>query len=164
MKRLSVVHDVYIKGVIFSSIVHIGDNMEIVARSRALAVQRELPRFKETEGSFAEYPFFRRPFPQPPINQLPAMSVDNLGSVIRVGFVNIFSLSSSGVLQIGSNHRIDAVSRIKHFRQFIMPKEQLPAFPVTAPLGPVGGTAGAGAAAGASLREGPEAGAGGGVD
>lgn len=122
MARLSIVGTVNINDIGSSSTVHVGDNVNTVLRSRALAVQREVPYFFGNEGNFNVYPFFSRPIPVPQPPEPVAMSVDNWGSLIRVGCIRILAISSSSVLQIGSNCNTRGESRIKHFRQFVTNK------------------------------------------
>ncbi|MBD0382436.1 spore germination protein GerPE [Paenibacillus sedimenti] len=122
MARLSIVGNVYINDVSSSSTVHIGDHVSTTLRSRALAVQREVPYFYGNEGNFDVYPFYRRPFPVPQPPEPFTMSVDNWGSVIRVGGIRIIAVSSSSLLQVGSNCDSRSETRIKHFRQFVTDK------------------------------------------
>jgi spore germination protein PE len=121
MKRLSIVGTIKINGMLFSSLLQIGDNAIIEAQSRVFAVQRETARFWGREGRFDMYPIFTRPVPRPPEWDEVAMSVDNLGSFIQVGHVRILSLSTSAIMQVGSNRVIQAESRVKNIRQFTTP-------------------------------------------
>ncbi|MDF2649749.1 MAG: Spore germination protein GerPE [Paenibacillus sp.] len=50
------------------------------------------------------------------------MCVDNLGSFIRVQNIRILGVSSSAVLQIGSNRITSAETHIKNTRQFVTDK------------------------------------------
>jgi spore germination protein PE len=121
MKRLSIVGSMKVNAVIFSSILQIGDNSVIQAKNRVFAVQREISQFWGDEGSFAAYPIFNRPIQLPPETGTVAMSVDNLGSVIKVGKLGLLSLSSSAVLQVGSNCILEAESRVLNIRHYIKP-------------------------------------------
>jgi spore germination protein PE len=121
MKRLSIVGNIKINNVIYSSILQIGDNAVIDTRSRIFAVQREISQFWGHEGNFNEYPIFIQPIPEPPILDSVTMSVDNFGSFIQVGQVHIKSLSTAALMQVGSNRVIESESRIKNIRQFIRP-------------------------------------------
>lgn len=121
MARLSIVDGVYMNDVSSSSAVHIGDNFRTTLVSQALAVQREVPYYSGNEGSLAPFPFYRRPIPLPQPGEPVHMSVNNWGSCIRVGVIRILGVSSSAALHIGSNRCVEAVSRIKHFRQFVSP-------------------------------------------
>ncbi|MFD0694598.1 spore germination protein GerPE [Paenibacillus sp. GCM10027628] len=122
MARLSIVGTVYVNDVGSSSNLQVGDHVSTTLRTRALAVQREVPYFYGNEGNFDVYPFYRRPFPVPQPPEPVAMSVDNWGSFIRVGGVRILGIASSSLLQIGSNHDSRSESRVKDFRQFVTDK------------------------------------------
>jgi spore germination protein PE len=128
MARLSIVGDVNVDDFGSSGILHVGDHVATILKSRALAVQREVPMYYGNEGNFDAYPFFSRPFPVPQPPEPVTMSVDNWGSFIRVGSIRILGVASSSLLQIGSNCSTQAEVRIKHFRQFVTnkpgPKEQ----------------------------------------
>jgi spore germination protein PE len=121
MKRLSLVGSMKVDG-LSSSILQFGDNAVIQAKNRVLAVQREISQFWGDEGSFEAYPIFNRPIQLPPEIGTVAMSVDNLGSVIKVGRIHVFSLAASAVLQVGSNRILEAESRIINIRQYVTPE------------------------------------------
>jgi spore germination protein PE len=123
MKRLSMVGTIKINGMLFSSLLQIGDNAVIQAQSRVFAVQREIARFWGREGRFDMYPIFTRPVPRPPELDYVAMSVDNLGSFIKVGHIRILALSTSAIMQTGSNRVLEAESRVKNIRQLISPRQ-----------------------------------------
>jgi spore germination protein PE len=122
MKRVSLVGSIKVNGMLFSSILQIGDNAVIQAKTRIFAVQREVAQFWGREGNFEMYPIFKRPSPEPPAIDTVTMSVDNLGSFIQVRHVRILALSTSAVLQVGSNKMIEADTRIKNIRQFVTPR------------------------------------------
>jgi spore germination protein PE len=122
MKRISMVGSMKVNG-ITSSILQIGDNAVIQAKNRVFAVQREISQFWGEEGSFAAYPIFNRPIQMPPETGKVAMSVDNLGSVIKVGKIRVLGLSASAVLQVGSNRILEAESRVLNIRHYIKPIE-----------------------------------------
>ncbi|NQX71512.1 spore germination protein GerPE [Paenibacillus alba] len=128
MARLSIVGYVYINDLSSSSVMHVGDNVSTVLQTRVFALQREVPFYYGNEGSFAAHPLFQRPFPIPQPPEPFTMCVDNLGSFIRVKGIRILGISSSAVLQIGSNRITSAETRIKNIRQFVTdkpgPKEQ----------------------------------------
>lgn len=122
MVRLSIVDNVYINGLSSSSIMHVGDNINTALKTRVFAVQREVPFYYGNEGSFKAYPFYQRPFPIPQSPEPFTMSVDNLGSFIRVQNIRILGVSSSAVLQIGCNRITSAETHVKNIRQFITDK------------------------------------------
>lgn len=122
MVRLSIVSNVYINGISSSSVMHVGDNINTALKTRVFAVQREVPFYYENEGSFKAYPFYQRPFPIPQPPEPFTMCVDNLGSFIRVQNIRILGVSSSALLQIGSNRITSAETHVKNIRQFVTDK------------------------------------------
>ncbi|OXM84759.1 spore germination protein GerPE [Paenibacillus rigui] len=118
MTRWSVVRDLKINSVAQSSIVQIGDNESIVPMTRALAIQRAFPYFWDDEGNF-DYPIFSRDIPFMGAQENLHMSIDNRDSAIQVGCIKVVAIAVSSVLQVGSNEKIVADSRIKYFRQFV---------------------------------------------
>ncbi|MEW9701024.1 spore germination protein GerPE [Paenibacillus sp. SI8] len=122
MARLSIVGTLHTLDISSSSILHIGDHVETALKSRALAVQREVPFFYGNEGNFEAYPFYHRPIPIPQPPDPVTMTVDNWGSFIRVGGIRIIAVASSSLVQIGSNCSTQSENKIKHFRQFVTDK------------------------------------------
>ncbi|TYS65649.1 spore germination protein GerPE [Sutcliffiella horikoshii] len=119
--RISRVNDINLHSLSFSSYFHIGDSYYINAKSRALAVKREFPRFYGNEGNFSEYPIFSMQSPTPVLTERVNMSVNNVNPNICVNTIKIKGVSSSSVLQIGSSQTICAESRVKHIRQLLGP-------------------------------------------
>lgn len=117
MVRTSAVKNAYVNSVGLGSILFVGDCVEVKPRSKALAVQRQIADFSGDEGSFEAFPIYSRPIPRPDPSDEVQFTVTNRSSFIHVGAVKITSISSSSVLQIGSNLSIDAESRTKHIRQ-----------------------------------------------
>ncbi|MDF2716752.1 MAG: spore germination protein [Paenibacillus sp.] len=117
MVRTSAVKNANINSVGLGSIVLVGDCVEVKPRGKALAIQRQIANFNGNEGSFEAFPIYSRPIPRPDPSNDVHFTVTNCSSFIHVGAVNIISVSSSSVLQIGSNQTIDAESRTKHIRQ-----------------------------------------------
>lgn len=128
MGRLSIVGYVYVNEIGSSSVMQVGDNVNTALDTNVFAVQREVPIYYSNEGSFKAYPFYQRPIPAPQPPEPFTMCVDNLGSFIRVRGLRILGVSSTSILQIGSNRISSGVSRVKNIRQFVTnkpgPKEQ----------------------------------------
>ncbi|NOV02911.1 spore germination protein GerPE [Paenibacillus planticolens] len=122
MARLSIVGCVRVTSISSSSVMQVGDNVQSALETKVFAVQREVPIYFGNEGSFAAYPFFRRPFPVPQPPEPFTMCVDNLGSFIRVRDVRIVEVSSSCLFQIGSSRIIGAEARVINIRQFVTNK------------------------------------------
>ncbi|NLP50000.1 spore germination protein GerPE [Bacillus sp. RO1] len=120
--RISRVNDINLHSLSFSSYFHIGDSYYINAKSRALAVKREFPRFYGNEGNFSEYPIFSMQSPTPVITERVNMAVNNVNPNICVNSIKIKGVSSSSVLQIGSSQTVCAESRVKHIRQLLSPE------------------------------------------
>ncbi|WP_438432576.1 spore germination protein GerPE [Gorillibacterium sp. sgz500922] len=116
MTRLSVIGFIDIDNVSYASTVFIGDNCAIVPRTQAIAVRRDFTSYYGNEGSFADYPIFRRRWPRLPVPTDVRVTKRDEG-VIRVDFIQIKSISTSAVLQAGSTHTVDAEFRVKQFRQ-----------------------------------------------
>ena len=125
MERISVVNNVKIITILYSSIFMVGDAGIIEPRSRVIAVQRRRPEFSDEEAMFSQFSFFSRPLPA----FLPAEHIDmeiiNENPRIEVGNVKVIGMSVAGVFQIGSNSIIHAKSRIKHIRHYLLETEQL---------------------------------------
>lgn len=121
MARVSAVQNVVVREVGFASILLAGDCVNVQPRSKALAVQRQSSIYYGNEGSFQQFPIFSKPIPLPVIDENVHFTVNNLNPLIHVKNVDIVSISSSSVLQIGSNRTIDAENRTKHIRQLISP-------------------------------------------
>lgn len=119
--RISKVEEINVHSLSFSSYFHIGDSYYINAKSRALAVKREFPKFYGNEGNFSAYKLFNMQSPTPILNENVNMTVSNVIPNICVNIIKIKGVSSSSVLQIGSSQTIRAEARIKHTRQLLGP-------------------------------------------
>jgi spore germination protein PE len=119
MIRSSSVGQIKINDVSLASVIQIGDNESIKPTSKALAIQREIADFRGNEGDFNDFPLFSRVIPIPEVYEEVHMFVENTYDKIEVGRIRVSAFSSSAVLQIGSNRRIESEARIKHIRQFI---------------------------------------------
>jgi spore germination protein PE len=133
MKRLSIVDNIHILAISTACIIHIGDNKVIRPRNRVFALQRKVAEFLGNEGNFDD-PLFTVPIPQPASICDVTMSVDNLGSFIKVGRVKILGVSSSSVIQAGNTELIDAEARIKNIRQYVTEPGKSSGTPLTAGL------------------------------
>lgn len=102
----------------YASIVQIGDCDTVLPSSSALAIQRQRAVFFGHEGSLGQFPIFNRPIPRlRSVSEEELRFIDRRQGPIVVDIVDIISLSSSAVLQVGSNRRIEALNRVKHIRQ-----------------------------------------------
>ncbi len=115
-KRTSIIKNIRIRALTFTSIFEIGDSSYIHSFTRALAVQREEELFFANEGDFSDE-IFRRPFPAMPIMEPVYFERVSLNPVIKVDHIDIISISSSAVLHIGNSKNILLESRVKNIRQ-----------------------------------------------
>lgn len=119
MSRISIVQDVKLRSMLFSSMVQVGDNVAIDAGADILAVQRELPIFRGDEGDMRQIPIFSQQLTVPIIDEQVDVKRINTSGRIEVGSVDILGLSVASVLQIGSNRSVTCFCRTKHIRQLI---------------------------------------------
>lgn len=117
--RISLVKNIKINSVLFSSIVQIGDFNIGNVKSKVLAVQREIPIFLTNEGNFEVYPLFSRPIPIPVMDGSIRHHVVHQSPFIKVKNIKINGISASSIFQVGSSHWIESEARVKHIRQLI---------------------------------------------
>lgn len=117
MKRTSIVQFFHGETVILSSVVQIGDSQKIASRTRALAVQRQYELFFGNEGEHS-FPIFTKPIPKfQSDSRNISLQTLHQSPVISVRSIRVISVSSAGVVHIGSTSTVDAESRIKNIRQ-----------------------------------------------
>ncbi|MGD6817720.1 spore germination protein GerPE [Metabacillus sp. 84] len=119
--RNSIVDAAYVNTLGLSSVFQIGDSREIVPKANVFAVQREAEIFYDNEGDFSRYEIFQIPIPRPVRTETVIPSYFHEKPFIRVKFVKLLAVSTSGVFQIGSTDLIDAEARVKHTRQLFRP-------------------------------------------
>lgn len=117
-KRNSFVQNIDVQSVFLGGVFNVGDSVQTLANSYAIAVQREQEIFFGNEGDFQHYPIFSEPFlipslPEPP----PFIKKYNESPNIRVGHIHIKGISVSGMMQIGSTNLVSLQSRLLHIRQ-----------------------------------------------
>lgn len=115
-KRTSVVDQLKIDSLIFSSVLEIGDSSYIQSLSRALAVQRESEIFHGYEGNFNLDPLFRMPIPREELSENITITSNQLNPVIKVHSVDILGVSAASSIHIGSSQHIVNEARVKHIR------------------------------------------------
>ncbi|MEB3100882.1 spore germination protein GerPE [Ferviditalea candida] len=118
MPRLSAVENIKINVVLFASTAFIGDNLVIRPRTRAVAVHQRYPVYLMDVPEFRAT-VFRRPKLKPVVREEVDMEIVNRVPVIKVDNVNIRSVSTSAVFQVGSTGIIDAEARVKHARRIL---------------------------------------------
>lgn len=119
MSRWSIVRQMNITNISLASILQIGDNESIKSKTKALAVQRQVATFQENEGNLEAYQLFSRVIPIPEVYEQVDMKVENLCDYIQVNCIRVLAVSTSSILQVGSNCQIENEARVKHFRQFV---------------------------------------------
>ncbi|MCL6606346.1 MAG: spore germination protein GerPE [Paenibacillus sp.] len=119
--RVSSVGDIRITDV--SSVLEVGDSESITPVNHTIAVQRERAIFFQNEFNFRDYAIFFRPIAEQVLNENIRMTTTNEFS-IDVKKMEIFSVSASGVIHIGSSGFLRAESRIKHIRHLLREKPQ----------------------------------------
>lgn len=117
--RVSLIKNVDIKAIAYSSIFHIGDIDTLAPKAYVFAVQRELPFFWADEGNLAYYPIYSEPIPKPIITESIDINFINASPFIKVNNIKILGISTSAITQLGSNRIIDAEARTKHVRHLI---------------------------------------------
>lgn len=125
-KRTSSVQNVKLTTLSTGTIFEIGDSKEITPVSQAIAIQRERAIFHVNELHFQDFFVFSMPIPQPIADQSVEMIRVNESPYIQVGYIDLFSISSSAVVHLGSSETLQADSRIKHIRHLFERKEQTP--------------------------------------
>mgnify|MGYP001950885861 CR=1 FL=1 len=116
--RSSLVENIQLTTLLFSSICNIGDVENISSRANVFAIQHTKHTFfsNEVPSPFSFYPIFTEPprfqLGEPP-NSVQTFHVD---PVIHVGNLSIIGTSASSVIQIGSLFNGFFDSRVKHIR------------------------------------------------
>lgn len=124
MVRWSLVRFLKVNSVSQGSILQIGDNQTVQPEAKVLAVQHEAALFTGNEGDMDAYASYSREIPAVTAHEPVTMSIHNEYDYIQVGIVRILSVNTSGVVQIGKNERIEAVSRVKRIRQTNTPVDK----------------------------------------
>jgi spore germination protein PE len=120
--RYSIVNDMKVRTLSFSSVLEIGDSNWIRSETKAFAVQRERELFFSSEGDFSQYPIYNEPIPLPALPETVRMStIDEMP--IKVNKINITGISFSSVVQIGQTCNVYMESRVKNIRQ-LTPREE----------------------------------------
>ncbi len=118
-QRTSVVPNIFINSISFSSVFEIGDVSKINTSSQALAVQREYPLFVENEANYSSYQIFSENIPIPVIHEFVDQTFIHENPIIKVDSLKITGISNSSVVQVGSADSLFAETRVKHIRQLL---------------------------------------------
>lgn len=125
-KRTSSIQHVKLVTLSTSAVFEIGDSKEISPVSKAIAIQRERAIFLVDELHFQDFNIFSMPIPQPLAYESVDMVQINESPHIQVGSIELFSVSSSSVVHLGSSESIQTDSRIKHIRHLFERKQKIP--------------------------------------
>ncbi len=117
LTRISKVDNIKVKSVIFASTIQIGDSNNINGLARVLAVQRQREVFYSNEGDFSLFNIYSYPLPLPPINEPLTIHTTSPNPIIKVGSIDVTSLSTSAFMHIGNTEHIRMESRVLHIRQ-----------------------------------------------
>lgn len=125
-KRTSSIQHVKLTELDTTAIFEIGDSQEIKPISKAIAIQRERAIFLANELHFEDFFIFSMPIPYPISDQSVEMIRINEIPHIQVGHIDLFNVSSSSVVHLGSSECLLSESRIKHIRHLFERKQQNP--------------------------------------
>lgn len=120
--RRSVVGGVRILSVQLSSVVQTGDSLGMATNARVLAIQRQVPVYLGNEGNLAQFDIFRQPVPDPSTDEPYQFNKIDACPDIKVGFIDIYGISTAAALQIGSTGSLSMDNRTKHIRQLLRGK------------------------------------------
>ncbi|WP_168119275.1 spore germination protein GerPE [Paenibacillus sp. HB172176] len=112
-----------------SGMLQIGDRCETRATINALAVQRAEDHLTAGSVYFESYPFFERPWPslqdtEFDEDQALELSHVHCSNAILVGAIYLIAAGSSSSILVGNSKKLTATTRIKHIRQFPLPKPE----------------------------------------
>lgn len=119
MPRTSVVGSIRMHAVTSASALQVGDLDKFAARSRALAVQRQVSHFLENEGDLRQFALFSRPIPQPPMTEQVRIDFFNEDPYIRAERIRVISAAASSLVHVGAVRQMELEARVKHIRQFV---------------------------------------------
>ncbi|MEX2461447.1 MAG: spore germination protein GerPE [Paenibacillaceae bacterium] len=119
MQRISIVKNIEVSSVTSASTFIVGDTVKITARTRAIALQRQVAKFFANEGEFADFPMFTKEIVKPSLEGRVNMCVRNESPYIKVNNIDVIGVAEASTMQIGSTRILDVEARIKHFRQYV---------------------------------------------
>jgi spore germination protein PE len=123
--RISSIGHISATAVDDSSIIEIGDTVEITPVNHVIAVQRERAIFFENEFNFMDYSMFARPLVQLVVKEDIALTRINESPVIQVKNINILRVLGSSLVHLGSSQMMKAEARIKNIRHLLRERSQL---------------------------------------
>ncbi|TLS37923.1 spore germination protein GerPE [Pseudalkalibacillus caeni] len=122
--RSSVVPIVKVNDTSSSSIVQIGDSVNLAPRADVFAVQRELPIYYGREADdLSPFPIYTQPIPEPIIDEPIKITTYHENPIIHVRSIGVVGIGASGILHIGSTRSVNCEARVKNIRQFLKEPE-----------------------------------------
>jgi len=118
LNRLSVVQCIDFNIVIIGSVVQIGDAFSLSADAKALAYQKNVADFVQSDIEKIYASFYSHVPAIPDLTDDIQVSFNNPKPVISVNSISGLALSNSAVLMIGSINSVSNIVRNKHFRDF----------------------------------------------
>lgn len=119
MYRTSVIEEVKIYSIELAAVLQTGDTEKIECFSAALAIQRESTNFGRFDIPLNKYDIFSQGVVVPVCPPIKIKKTFHANPFIRVGKIDIFGISSSALLHIGSVGEMTLQSRVKHIRNFL---------------------------------------------
>ena len=119
MTRTALVTYLKIISISDGSILQVGDTVQAAPFSNVLAVQREYPRYAGNEGALTAFPLFAQEIPAVIVKEEVRLSIRSDDPYIRVPFIEITGVSTSGIVHLGNTGTIAAQVRTKHIRQML---------------------------------------------
>ncbi|WP_157801841.1 spore germination protein GerPE [Gracilibacillus salitolerans] len=116
MPRTTKVKQIRINSVSRSSLFQIGDAKEIEPHADILAVQKEGGVSSDKGFELDQYPIFRTTLQTIPDPEVVVGEHCHHHKNISVTTIDITGISSSAIVQLGSNKKIDSLARQKHIR------------------------------------------------
>ncbi|SFL38037.1 spore germination protein PE [Gracilibacillus orientalis] len=100
----------------YSSLFQIGDANEIEPNADVLAVQKEGGISSDKGFELNQYPIFNRTIQTIPDTEVVVGEHCHHEKNISVSTIDIMAVSTSSVVQLGCNKKIDSLARQKHIR------------------------------------------------
>ncbi|MCP8968243.1 spore germination protein GerPE [Ectobacillus ponti] len=123
-RHVSVVGNITLLSIGLGSTLQIGDTNFLLLRSRAIAVQRELPIYRGNEIEFSDFDVFTDTDLTVPKRVTDVrMNVVNVNPFLHVGSLEFSSTENSAVIHIGSVEYGQSNSRIHQIRQYMAEDE-----------------------------------------
>ena len=121
--RISAVQHMKVISLDRTSVLEIGDSVQLSPTSQVIAIQREKSTFWENELNFSDYAMFTEEIPQPHVDENIKITIVNQVPMIRVQTVNIENIASSTIIHLGSSENLVSEARVKNIRHLLRAKD-----------------------------------------